>query len=74
MHVIASFIKLRGHFMMLSIVCLMLWQQVGNTVIYMVELINTIQTISVGYGTITRDSPVRSEHLLGFLRNHFKFI
>lgn len=29
--------------------------------IYMVEVINKVQAISLNYGTITRDSPVRSE-------------
>ncbi|XP_027872156.1 uncharacterized protein LOC114143940 [Xiphophorus couchianus] len=32
---------------------------VGKTVIYMVEIMNTVQTVSLNYGTITRDSPVR---------------
>ncbi|KAM3624417.1 uncharacterized protein V6R79_023129 [Siganus canaliculatus] len=32
---------------------------VAKTVIYMVEIINRIQAISLNYGTITRDSPVR---------------
>ncbi|XP_044045979.1 uncharacterized protein LOC122873393 [Siniperca chuatsi] len=32
---------------------------VGKTVIYMVEIINKVQAISLNYGTITRDSPVR---------------
>ncbi|XP_037621794.1 uncharacterized protein LOC119485994 [Sebastes umbrosus] len=32
---------------------------VGKTVIYMVEIINKMQAISLNYGTITRDSPVR---------------
>ncbi|GLD66377.1 uncharacterized protein AKAME5_001777300 [Lates japonicus] len=32
---------------------------VGKTVIYMVEVINKVQAISLNYGTITRDSPVR---------------
>uniref|UniRef100_A0A3Q1EIR9 Zmp:0000001145 n=1 Tax=Acanthochromis polyacanthus TaxID=80966 RepID=A0A3Q1EIR9_9TELE len=31
---------------------------VGKTVVYMVEVINKVQTISLNYGTITRDSPV----------------
>ncbi|XP_032399097.1 uncharacterized protein LOC116706396 [Etheostoma spectabile] len=31
----------------------------GKTVIYMVEVINKVQSISLNYGTITRDSPVR---------------
>lgn len=34
---------------------------VGKTMIYMVEVINKVQSISLNYGTITRDSPVRSE-------------
>ncbi|XP_076838475.1 uncharacterized protein LOC143483969 isoform X2 [Brachyhypopomus gauderio] len=32
---------------------------VGNTVIYMLEILNTLQSLSVNYGTITRDSPFR---------------
>lgn len=36
---------------------------VGTTVIYMVEVINKVQAISLNHGTITRDSPVRSEHV-----------
>ncbi|KAJ8263979.1 hypothetical protein GJAV_G00143730 [Gymnothorax javanicus] len=32
---------------------------VGNTKIYMVEILNTLNAISLNYGTITRDSPVR---------------
>ncbi|XP_068583791.1 zona pellucida sperm-binding protein 4 [Cebidichthys violaceus] len=32
---------------------------VGNAVIYMVEVINMVQTLSLNYGTITRDSSVR---------------
>ncbi|XP_045904326.1 uncharacterized protein LOC123970359 [Micropterus dolomieu] len=32
---------------------------VGKTVIYMVEVINKVQAISLNHGTITRDSPVR---------------
>ncbi|KAF0037495.1 hypothetical protein F2P81_010369 [Scophthalmus maximus] len=32
---------------------------VGKMVIYMVEVINKVQGISLNYGTITRDSPVR---------------
>ncbi|XP_042340312.1 uncharacterized protein LOC121941554 [Plectropomus leopardus] len=31
----------------------------GKTVIYMVEVVNRVQAISLNYGTITRDSPVR---------------
>ncbi|KAI9545665.1 hypothetical protein NQZ68_034435 [Dissostichus eleginoides] len=31
----------------------------GKTVIYMVEIINKVQALSLNYGTITRDSPVR---------------
>ncbi|XP_005747120.1 uncharacterized protein LOC102213713 [Pundamilia nyererei] len=31
----------------------------GETVVYMVEVINMVQAISLNYGTITRDSPVR---------------
>ncbi|XP_061686867.1 uncharacterized protein LOC133506600 isoform X2 [Syngnathoides biaculeatus] len=33
--------------------------EVGKTLIYMVEVVNTVQTISLNYGTITRDSPFR---------------
>ncbi|KAG1956170.1 zona pellucida sperm-binding protein [Pimephales promelas] len=33
--------------------------EVGKTVIYMVEILNRVQPISLNYGTITRDSPVR---------------
>ncbi|XP_062389339.1 proline-rich protein 36 [Sardina pilchardus] len=33
--------------------------EVGQTVIYMVEILNTVQAVSLNYGTITRDSPVR---------------
>ncbi|XP_077425866.1 uncharacterized protein LOC144054604 [Vanacampus margaritifer] len=33
--------------------------EVGKTLIYMVEVVNTVQTISLNYGSITRDSPVR---------------
>ena len=29
----------------------------------MVEIINRVQALSLNYGTITRDSPVRSEHV-----------
>ncbi|KAI3353275.1 hypothetical protein L3Q82_019813, partial [Scortum barcoo] len=32
---------------------------VGKTIIYIVEIINKVQAISLNYGTITRDSPVR---------------
>ncbi|XP_035515425.1 zona pellucida sperm-binding protein 4 [Morone saxatilis] len=32
---------------------------VGKTMIYIVEVINKVQAISLNYGTITRDSPVR---------------
>ncbi|XP_034543634.1 uncharacterized protein LOC117815806 [Notolabrus celidotus] len=32
---------------------------VGKTMIYMVDIVNKVQTISLNYGTITRDSPVR---------------
>ncbi|KAK5899466.1 hypothetical protein CesoFtcFv8_008946 [Champsocephalus esox] len=31
----------------------------GKTVIYMLEIINKVQALSLNYGTITRDSPVR---------------
>lgn len=34
---------------------------VGKAVIYMVEIVNKVQALSLNYGTITRDSPVRSE-------------
>ncbi|XP_041958525.1 nascent polypeptide-associated complex subunit alpha, muscle-specific form isoform X2 [Alosa sapidissima] len=33
--------------------------EVGESVIYMVEILNTVQAISLNYGTITRESPVR---------------
>ncbi|XP_045569094.1 serine/threonine-protein kinase WNK2-like [Salmo salar] len=33
--------------------------EVGQTVIYMVEIINTVQSVTLNYGTITRDSPIR---------------
>ncbi|XP_061731304.1 uncharacterized protein LOC133535440 [Nerophis ophidion] len=33
--------------------------EMGKTLIYMVEIVNRIQTVSLNYGTITRDSPVR---------------
>ncbi|XP_034044113.1 uncharacterized protein LOC117526182 [Thalassophryne amazonica] len=33
--------------------------EVGKTVIYMLEIINMLQAISLNYGTITRDYPVR---------------
>ncbi|KAM7419116.1 hypothetical protein PAMA_016301 [Pampus argenteus] len=33
--------------------------EVGKTVIYMVEVINMVKAVSLNYGTITRDSPVR---------------
>ncbi|MEQ2306738.1 hypothetical protein AMECASPLE_011332 [Ameca splendens] len=32
---------------------------VGKTVVYLVEITNIVQTVSLNYGTITRDSPVR---------------
>ncbi|XP_036969297.1 uncharacterized protein LOC119027879 isoform X2 [Acanthopagrus latus] len=32
---------------------------VGKAVIYMVEIVNKVQALSLNYGTITRDSPVR---------------
>uniref|UniRef100_A0A672F2U0 Uncharacterized protein n=2 Tax=Salarias fasciatus TaxID=181472 RepID=A0A672F2U0_SALFA len=32
---------------------------VGKTVVYMLEVVNKVQTIALNYGTITRDSPVR---------------
>lgn len=34
----------------------------GQAVVYMVEVVNKVHAISLNYGTITRDSPVRSEH------------
>lgn len=37
------------------------WQVVGKTLIYMVEIFNMVQTLNLSYGTITRDSPFRSE-------------
>ncbi|XP_029910603.1 uncharacterized protein LOC115361323 [Myripristis murdjan] len=33
--------------------------EVGRTVIYMVEILNMVQSITLNYGTITRDAPVR---------------
>ncbi|XP_016381504.1 uncharacterized protein LOC107718782 isoform X2 [Sinocyclocheilus rhinocerous] len=33
--------------------------EVGKTVIYMVEILNRVQPLSLSYGTITRESPVR---------------
>ncbi|RXN28411.1 zona pellucida sperm-binding 4-like protein [Labeo rohita] len=33
--------------------------EVGKTVIYMVEILNRVQPLSLNYGTITRESPVR---------------
>ncbi|XP_054635313.1 uncharacterized protein LOC129182802 isoform X2 [Dunckerocampus dactyliophorus] len=33
--------------------------EMGKSLIYMVEVVNMVQTISLNYGTITRDSPVR---------------
>ncbi|TRY99549.1 hypothetical protein DNTS_020834, partial [Danionella cerebrum] len=33
--------------------------EVGKTVIYMVEILNRMQPITLNYGTITRESPVR---------------
>ncbi|XP_055081798.1 uncharacterized protein LOC129456717 [Periophthalmus magnuspinnatus] len=33
--------------------------QVGNTLIYMLEVNNVVSSVSLNYGTITRDSPVR---------------
>ncbi|XP_056623084.1 uncharacterized protein LOC130436458 [Triplophysa dalaica] len=33
--------------------------EVGKTVIYMVEILNRVQSVTLNYGTITRDSPVR---------------
>uniref|UniRef100_A0A3Q4I134 Zmp:0000001145 n=1 Tax=Neolamprologus brichardi TaxID=32507 RepID=A0A3Q4I134_NEOBR len=33
-------------------------RMLGETVVYMVEVINMVQAISLNYGTITRDSPV----------------
>nr|XP_020503346.1 uncharacterized protein LOC109994381 [Labrus bergylta] len=32
---------------------------VGKTMVYIVEVINTVQTLTLNYGTITRESPVR---------------
>uniref|UniRef100_A0A8C5HCD2 Uncharacterized LOC114462934 n=1 Tax=Gouania willdenowi TaxID=441366 RepID=A0A8C5HCD2_GOUWI len=44
---------------------------VGKMVVYMLEVINKVQTISLNYGTITRDSPVRSEHTVNVtVSNH----
>lgn len=39
---------------------------VGKTMVYMVEVVNKVQSISLNYGTITRDSPVRLV-LIGFI-------
>ncbi|XP_060754273.1 zona pellucida sperm-binding protein 4 [Neoarius graeffei] len=33
--------------------------EVGNTVIYMLEILNTLQSVTLNYGTITRVSPFR---------------
>ncbi|KAI5089979.1 zona pellucida sperm-binding protein 4-like isoform X2 [Silurus meridionalis] len=33
--------------------------EVGNTVIYMLEILNTLHSVTLNYGTITRDSPFR---------------
>ncbi|XP_062866915.1 uncharacterized protein LOC134329560 [Trichomycterus rosablanca] len=33
--------------------------EVGKTVIYMLEILNKLQSLSLNYGTITRDSPFR---------------
>ncbi|KAL7845637.1 hypothetical protein AOLI_G00238290 [Acnodon oligacanthus] len=33
--------------------------EVGKTVIYMLEILNTVQSLSLSHGTITRDSPFR---------------
>ncbi|XP_036419262.1 zona pellucida sperm-binding protein 4 [Colossoma macropomum] len=33
--------------------------EVGKTVIYMLEILNTLQSLSLNHGTITRDSPFR---------------
>ncbi|KAI4871975.1 hypothetical protein NFI96_034495, partial [Prochilodus magdalenae] len=33
--------------------------EVGKTVIYMLEILNTVQSLSLNYGTITRESPFR---------------
>ncbi|KAB5523498.1 hypothetical protein PHYPO_G00153240 [Pangasianodon hypophthalmus] len=33
--------------------------EVGNTVIYMLEILNTLNSVTLNYGTITRDSPFR---------------
>ncbi|XP_052460874.1 uncharacterized protein LOC128018981 isoform X1 [Carassius gibelio] len=33
--------------------------EVGKTVVYMVEILNRVQPLSLSYGTITRESPVR---------------
>lgn len=35
------------------------FQEVGNTVIYMLEILNTLHSVTLNYGTITRDSPFR---------------
>ncbi|XP_066517329.1 uncharacterized protein [Hoplias malabaricus] len=45
--------------------------EVGKTVVYMLEILNTMQSLSLNYGTITRDSPFRllveCRYLLGTL-------
>ncbi len=41
--------------------------------IYMVEIINKVQSISLNYGTITRDSPVRLE-LVAFYQQCKSFL
>ncbi|KAF4075208.1 hypothetical protein AMELA_G00232000 [Ameiurus melas] len=33
--------------------------EVGNTVIYMLEILNTLNSVTLNYGSITRDSPFR---------------
>ncbi|KAL4647893.1 hypothetical protein GN956_G8881 [Arapaima gigas] len=38
---------------------LLQFSEIGQTVVYMLEILNTVQSITLGYGTITRDSPLR---------------
>ncbi|KPP59095.1 hypothetical protein Z043_123021 [Scleropages formosus] len=33
--------------------------EIGQTVVYMLEILNIVRSITLGYGTITRDSPLR---------------
>lgn len=36
---------------------------VGKTLVYMLEITNMIQAVSLNYGTITRESPIRFVYL-----------